>query len=130
MKIKIEQLNLLPYADESYGQPRFVTFTFDDIRNAIAEKRYDARSFQAHFNELKDEWNRDTRNYDEYLERKKKYHIERIAYLVTSGLWKEPIIVCSDLRRICDGQHRVWAAKYLNEDEIEANVKENNNAAP
>ena len=121
-KIKIAKLNLLPYADLSFGEPRKITFTFGDIKNAIAQGRYDKRSFQADIDELKAEWNKGARNYDEYLERKKKYHIERIAYFARHR-WKDPIKVRSDLTTIIDGQHRIWAAKYLNEQEIEACVQ-------
>lgn len=62
-------------------------------------------------------------DYNEYLKRKKKYHIERIAYLVTSKEWEKPIKVRSDYKTIIDGQHRVWAAKYLDKEEIKAEIK-------
>lgn len=122
MKIKIIELELKPYADTSLGQPNYIHFDLDDIKVAIQEKHFDNRSFQDDLAALLKEWNDNSNNYVEYLERSRRYHIERIAYLIETDKWKFPIIVEPDLKTIIDGQHRVWAAKYLNEEEIEANV--------
>lgn len=121
MKIRVNELDLKPYADTSFGKPIRINFEFSDIRNAIEEKRFDKRSFQGDFDELQNEWNNNS-TYEEYLEKSKQYHIERIAYLIESGNWKIPISVESNLKTIRDGQHRVWAAKFLNEEEIDAEV--------
>lgn len=44
--IRVEDLNILPYADDSFGEPQYISFTLEEIREAIAENRYDKRSFQ------------------------------------------------------------------------------------
>lgn len=54
----------------------------------------------------------------------KKYHIYRIATLITTDKWQTPIVVLADLKTIENGQHRVIAAKYLNELEIDATLSE------
>lgn len=123
IKIKLNELQVKTYADCSTDQPIPIIFNFADIKKAIDENRYDKRSFQVDLTELKNEWNRNSNNdYKKYIENSKKYHIERIAYLIKSNLWKFPIDVYSDLKTIKDGQHRIWAAKYLNQSEIEACV--------
>ncbi|MBI3502007.1 MAG: hypothetical protein HY063_09445 [Bacteroidetes bacterium] len=122
VRIKISDLNIVPYADISFPEPRIVNIADEEIQKAVNEKRFDKRGFQSHLAELTNEWNSGNADYEEYIRRYTKYHIERIAYLIESGLWKEPIAVCADLKTIKDGLHRVLAAKFLKESEIESKI--------
>lgn len=118
MRFKLKQLKVLDYGDDSSGVPRSFQVESIDIQKAINEDRLEKRNFQDDILELIKEWNENSKNYDEYFENFKKYHIERIAYLVVSDLWRHPIEVRPDMT-IKDGQHRYWAAIYLNQTEIE-----------
>ena len=87
------------------------------INIAIQEKRFDNRSFQRNHDEIVSDYN------DNIGE----YHIRRIATLIHEGTWgKDPILVYINKETVCDGGHRIWAAKCLNVSEIEAVVIQGN----
>ena len=92
-----------------------------DIQRAIDEKRFDARGFQTHKEELKAEWLRDcNESADEYCRLQKEYHAARIAYFVVTG-WIDPIKVAANGDMI-DGAHRLKAAKFMGKDEVEIRI--------
>lgn len=122
-KIKINELNIIEYA-EFYGDRAIpITFSDTDIQNALDTHNSERRSFQGNLEELLNEWNMNS-DINAYCEKQKNYHCLRIATLIKSGTWKEPILVYKDRKTILDGQHRVRAASFLNETEINAIIVE------
>lgn len=116
VRLKVDELPLVPYGDNTYGD-RKCEFGFEDICEAIKEGRFDERPY-AYDGELYDYFNAGA-DYEEFFRRLTKYHIERIAYLVHSGKWSDPVTV-NESGAVTDGNHRVWAAKYLNQNYIYA----------
>ena len=119
MTFKLDELKVLPWGHNFSGKERIVDFTMDDVKRAINEKKFDKRNYQDDADSIYAGINEDP---DKWFDSFKNYHIERIAYLVNSGEWEHPITVRQNLT-LEDGQHRYFAAKYLNKTEMEGEFK-------
>ena len=89
-----------------------------EIARAIQTNNLEARSFQEDIDELNAEWNKEAKSENEYFELQKKYHAQRVAYLVVNK-WSDPILLRKDGATISDGLHRLKAAVYLEMEEVD-----------
>jgi hypothetical protein len=127
MKINLNELQLVDYADYYNNKATPIAFDCLEINKAFEEDIVEYRSFQRDKKKLIAEWNEKSNgSYEHYIKLVQIYHITRIATIMKTDLWIEPIIVYKDHKRILDGQHRVWAAKCLKKFEIEAFVLNTN----
>ncbi len=117
MKKKVSEIKDVSY---SVGNIIFV-ISEDEIERAIREKDFETKSFQGDLHELNIEWNKEAKNFEEYADRQRKFHIRKIANFIENG-WEEPILLFRDGYTILDGLHRLKAAKYLNQEEVDVIV--------
>jgi hypothetical protein len=82
----------------------------EEIEKAIREEDFETGAFQDDLDKLKAEWEK-ARNFQEYCDSVKKYHIRRIAFFVVNK-WKDPIVLNKDECTVKDGLHRLKAAIY------------------
>ncbi|MGD0843560.1 MAG: hypothetical protein ABSA06_04230 [Geobacteraceae bacterium] len=83
-----------------------------DIESAISRCESESRGFQEQLQELNDEWNASASSIQQYCDRMRLYHAQRIAFFVTHG-WTDPIELHTDGRTVKDGLHRLKAARYM-----------------
>jgi hypothetical protein len=113
-----------------YGNPFQTPFGFDvrlthptndDIQKAIDDGYLVDRPFSGNQQALLDEWcaaSSGGADRAKFIEIATRWHAGRIAYLVKEGI-KDPIGINQDYT-IHDGQHRLIAAEFRGDTEIEA----------
>ena len=117
---------------KDYGNPfhtsagidvRFTHPTNEDVQKAIDEGYFVHRPFSGNQEDLLNEWcaaSNGGADRARFIEVATRWHAGRIAYLVKEGN-KDPIGVAPD-DTIHDGQHRLMAAEFRGDEEIEAEV--------
>ena len=124
MKIKLTDIRSGSYAAVYKNQRAAITFNNSDIEKALNEEYLEERSFQGDLDILRSDWDNEP-NFEASINKQKKYHIDRIAYIIKQKLFEIPVLLYKDinpLKDYLDGGHRIWAAKYLGKNEIEAFV--------
>lgn len=124
MKIPITHLSLISYNACHKGIFCPISFGFLDIHEAIENRQCELRSFQECIKDLQAEW--DSVSLESSVELQKQYHVNRIATIIGKGIWREPLLLYVDRKSILDGQHRLWALRYLDKKEVEVIVIERN----
>ena len=113
---KVNEITLVPYAEFGCNCDP----SRDDIQCALDEGNLEERAFQRDLEELKAEWlqaSNNARDAAEWIRQLKSYHARRVAWFVAHG-WSDPITIGSD-GKIKDGLHRLHAAKFLGNEEVE-----------
>ena len=121
---KIKDIEPVPYG---FKTPKFYLAepSHMEIQYALDNGLFESRGYQTHHDELNHEWkeglsfelDEESRSLQEFADRKKSYHAKRIAHFVVHG-WSDPIILDAN-GRITDGSHRLKAAIFMRNDEID-----------
>jgi hypothetical protein len=117
MKKKVSEIHYLPYGENHVC----VEPSRKEIKKAVRENNLEKRGFQKHRDELVAEWN-ETGSFEAYCDRARRYHAQRTAFFVVNGWQDHPITLTEDDWMI-DGLHRLLAAKYLGDEEVEVEIE-------
>ena len=112
-----------PYGNRFGDDVRLTQPTRADVKNAIDACYFEERPFSGNQKALFDEWcaaSNGGTDRSKFIEVATRYHAGRIAKLVRDG-WTDPIGVSHD-DIIHDGLHRLLAAEFRGDVEIEAEI--------
>ena len=92
-----------------------------DIMKALSKREYETRGFQEHEAALTAELFQNGRSEKDICQSMTEYHARRVAYFVEYG-WNDAILLSPDGVTVMDGSHRLRAAIYKGEKEIDCEI--------
>jgi hypothetical protein len=123
---KISELRYPPYGYYiTETQPVVADPSREDIETAVKSRQLEERGFQNSLQALLSEWAEGLSlpaDLDEYGRRCRIYHARRIAYFVVNGWDGEAIELAPDGVSVTDGLHRLRAAIFNRQEEVEVKV--------
>lgn len=115
MKKRIDEIRYLPYGQYVNGKPVKCEPSSAEIADAVNKGAIASQAFQ------NPELLAKLQQAD--IAEVRKYHAQRIAYFVVNG-WSEPIVLQADGSTMKDGLHRLLAAVFNGEEEVEVEISD------